>query len=139
VTALRDAETSALDNLPPACVGQPYLEQTLTLLRSVRDHDYDALADLCDDDFGIVDGDPTGAISVIRTRAEWEQWFTGLFATLDVMGAHTDSEVLRYDAARLGRRRRHPAGVASRLTSACTQAPARCSSRAPGGVRDDRP
>jgi hypothetical protein len=89
---------SALEDPPLELEGRPFFGETLTLLRSVRDHDFDTLADLCDDDFGIVDGDATGAISIIRTRAEWEQWFTGLFATLDAMGAYTDSEVTRYDA-----------------------------------------
>ncbi len=89
---------SALDDPPGELAGRPYLTETLTLLRSVRDHDYDTLAELCDDDFGIVDGDPAGAISVIRTRAEWERWFLDLFATLRRMEARTDSEVLRYDA-----------------------------------------
>jgi SnoaL-like domain len=87
-----------LDDPPDTFARQPYFDQTLTLLRSVRDHDFDALAQLCDDDFGIVDGDPAGTISIIRTREEWERWFRELFATLDTMGAHTDSEITRYDA-----------------------------------------
>lgn len=93
-----DRRPSTLDDPPADLAERPYFEQTLTLLRSVRDHDFDTLAELCDDDFGIVDGDPTGAISIIRTRAEWEQWFHGLFATMADMEAHTDSEVVRYDA-----------------------------------------
>lgn len=93
-----DLRSSTLDVPPAEFVGRPYFDQTLTLLRSVRDHDFDTLAALCDDDFGIVDGDPAGTISVIRTREEWERWFTEMFATLSLMGAHTDSEVTRYDA-----------------------------------------
>lgn len=93
-----EADASMLDEPAARFAGRPYFEQTLTLLRAVRDHDFDGLAALCDDDFGIVDGDPTGTISVIRTRAEWESWFHNLFATLDSMGAQTDSEVIRYDA-----------------------------------------
>jgi SnoaL-like domain len=89
---------SPLDDPPAGFAGRPFLTETLTLLRSVRDHDYDTLAALCDDDFGIVDGDPAGVISIIRTREEWERWFLGLFATLRQLGARTDSEVLRYDA-----------------------------------------
>lgn len=93
-----DRRPSGLDDPPASLAERPYFEQTLTLLRSVRDHDFDTLAALCDDDFGIVDGDPTGTISIIRTRDEWEKWFRDLFATLGDMGARTDSEVLRYDA-----------------------------------------
>jgi len=93
-----DARPSTLDDPPAEFADRPYFDQTLTLLRSVRDHDFDALAELCDDNFGIVDGDPAGTISIIRTRAEWEQWFHELFATLSGMGAGTDSEVIRYDA-----------------------------------------
>jgi SnoaL-like domain len=93
-----DTGSSMLDQPPAGLAGRPYFDETLTLLRSVRDHDFDALAALCDDDFGIVDGDPAGVISIIRTREEWEQWFHGLFATLGDMGARTDSEVIAYDA-----------------------------------------
>ncbi len=77
---------------------RPFFDETLTLLRSVRDHDFDRLAELCDDDFGIVDVDPSGASVAIRTRAEWEQWFHQLFAQLDALGADTDSEILDYVA-----------------------------------------
>ena len=31
-------------------------------------------------------------------RTEWEEWFHELFATLDMMGAETDSEILDYHA-----------------------------------------
>lgn len=95
---VQDEQTSPLDRPSTPLTGKPFAQETLTLLRSVRDHNYDALAALCDDDFGIVDGDHTGRISIIRTRAEWEQWFRTLFATLGSMGARTDSEVTRYDA-----------------------------------------
>lgn len=74
----------------------PFFAETVELLRSVRDHDFDSLAKLCDDDFGIVDLDPSGGSVMIRTRAEWENWFHGLFAQLDAIGATTDSEVLDY-------------------------------------------
>lgn len=77
---------------------QPFYDQTLALLHSVRDHDFDTLADLCDDDFGIVDIDVSGAARPIRSRTEWETWFTELFATLDTMHASTDSVVLDYQA-----------------------------------------
>ena len=79
---------------------QPFYDQTVTLLHCVRDHDFATLAALCDDDFGIVDIDVAGTSRTIRTRAEWEAWFTSLFATLEVMNASTDSVVLDYKALR---------------------------------------
>lgn len=89
---------SPLDGPRPDFDGQPFLDQTLALLRSVRDHDFDTLAALCDDDFGIVDVDPSGAAAAIRTRPQWENWFRQLFAQLDAMDAATDSEILGYAA-----------------------------------------
>jgi len=77
---------------------RPLFAETLTLLRCLRDHDFDTLSRLCDDDFGIVDVDPSGAPVAIRTRVEWEAWFRGLFGTLSEMQAETDSEVLDYTA-----------------------------------------
>ena len=77
---------------------KPYFDETVELLRSVRDHDFDTLAERCDDDFGIVDLDPSGGSVMIRTREEWENWFHGLFAQLDTMSADTDSEILDYQA-----------------------------------------
>ena len=76
----------------------PFFAETVELLRSVRDHDFESLAELCDDDFGIVDLDPSGGSVMIRTREEWENWFHGLFAQLDTMSADTDSEILDYQA-----------------------------------------
>ena len=64
---------------------KPFYGLTLELLDSVRDHDYARLAALCDDDFGIVDITTTGGSLVIRDRAGWEEWFTGLFAQLDAL------------------------------------------------------
>lgn len=65
----------------------------------MRDHDFDTLAALCDDDFGIVDIAPDGSGVPIRTRAEWEAWFRdGLFPRLEELGAETDSEVTGYQA-----------------------------------------
>ena len=74
----------------------PFFAETVELLRSVRDHDFDSLAELCDDDFGIVDLDPSGGSVMVRTRAEWEGWFHNLFAQLSAIGASTDSEILDY-------------------------------------------
>jgi len=89
---------STLDSPPIKLQSEPFLADTITLLRSVRDHDFDSLARLCDDDFGIVDVDPSGNPRPIRNRAEWEDWFHGLFGTLTTMGAETDSEILDYHA-----------------------------------------
>jgi ketosteroid isomerase-like protein len=88
-----DQTTSPLDHPPAELAEQPFFTETVTLLRSVRDHDFDTLAALCDDDFGIVDVDPSGAARPIRDRAGWEQWFHELFATLTAMGASTDSRI----------------------------------------------
>jgi ketosteroid isomerase-like protein len=85
--------SSPLDRPPAHLCDQPFFDETLTLLRSVRDHDFDTLAALCDDDFGIVDVEPSGAARLIRDRAGWEHWFHELFATLSAMGARTDSRI----------------------------------------------
>lgn len=89
---------SPLDEPPTRFADTAFFAETVTLLRSVRDHDFDTLAALCDDDFGIVDVDPSGAARPIRDRAEWEQWFHELFATLTAMGATTDSRIDDYRA-----------------------------------------
>lgn len=90
--------SSPLDAPPSRFADVPFYAETLQLLRSVRDHDFDTLAGLCDDDFGIVDVDPSGAAKPIRNRAEWEQWFRELFATLDALEATTDSIIDDYQA-----------------------------------------
>ena len=91
---------SPLEAPPQRFADEPFYAETLTLLRSVRDQDFDTLAALCDDDFGIVDVDPNGGAVPIRSRVEWERWFHQLFATLQQLDATTDSEILRYDAVR---------------------------------------
>lgn len=88
---LDSAQTSSWSN-------SPFFAETVELLRSVRDHDFDSLADLCDDDFGIVDLDQSGGSVMVRTRPEWENWFRRLFTELDAVGAATDSEILDYQA-----------------------------------------
>lgn len=92
------ATTSTLDRPPSRFAKRPFYAETLTLLRSVRDHDFETLAELCDDDFGIVDIDPSGTARPIRDRVGWERWFHELFSTLDAMNADTDSEILDYRA-----------------------------------------
>lgn len=89
---------SPLDRPYPDFESEPFFSETVELLRSVRDHDFDTLAERCDDDFGIVDIAPDGGSVAIRSRAEWEGWFHSLFGQLDAMGAATDSEILAYSA-----------------------------------------
>ncbi len=91
---------SPLDYPPMRFSHRPFYAETLSLLRSVRDHDFESLDWLCDDDFGIVDVDPAGSARVIRSKDEWAQWFRELFATLETLGATTDSEILSYKAVR---------------------------------------
>ncbi len=76
---------------------KPLYDLTVSLLGCVRDHDFTTLAKLCDDDFGIVDITTTGGSLVIRDRAGWEEWFTGLFTQLDAAKASTWSQITGYD------------------------------------------
>lgn len=94
----RLAPASPLERPYPEFDARPFFAETCSLLRCVRDHDFDALAALCDDDFGIVDIDPLGGSVAVRSRGEWEGWFHDLFATLTALDADTDSEILAYDA-----------------------------------------
>lgn len=75
----------------------PLLAQVSALFDCVSAADFDRLARLCDDDFGIVDLDPEGKNVLVRTRAEWEGWFQRLFTTLPALGAHTYTHITRYD------------------------------------------
>lgn len=77
---------------------KPFYQETLTLFESVAKHDFDTLANLCDDDFGIVDLNEEGKNVIIRTRQEWEDWFRTLFTKLDTMKANTWTEVTNYEA-----------------------------------------
>lgn len=77
---------------------KPFFELTERLFRAVSEHNFDELAMLCDDDFGIVDLGPSGESVVIDTRAQWENWFHSLFAKLEEMGAETDTEITDYNA-----------------------------------------
>lgn len=87
---------------PAAHRGKPFYDVTVRLLGCVRDHDLPTLSALCDDDFGIVEITTTGGSLVIRDRAAWEEWFTGLFAQLDTMQARTWSEITGYQAVVAG-------------------------------------
>ncbi len=77
---------------------KPFYRLTETLLNCVRDHNFQDLSQLCDDDFGIIDINETGGTMVARNRKEWESWFTTLFDKLKTMGAETWSEITEYDA-----------------------------------------
>lgn len=77
---------------------KPFYEQTVLLFNYVRDNNFEDLAQLCDDDFGIVDIDTDGGSKMIRNRQEWENWFHELFTKLKAMNARTDTEILTYDA-----------------------------------------
>ncbi|MFN3214868.1 MAG: nuclear transport factor 2 family protein [Acidimicrobiales bacterium] len=89
---------SPLDRPYPEHEDKPFFDLTVELLRGVRDHDFDTLAAICDDDFGIIDIAPDGGNVAIRNRTEWEAWFRNLFAQLAALDATTDSEILAYDA-----------------------------------------
>lgn len=77
---------------------KPLLEPTCQLFEYVATKNFDALAALCDDDFGIVDLDPEGKNVMVRTRAEWESWFKNLFHQLDSLNARTHTRITKYDA-----------------------------------------
>jgi ketosteroid isomerase-like protein len=77
---------------------KPFYQQTLILFDSVSKHDFNTLADLCDDDFGIVDLNTEGNNVIISTREEWENWFHTLFSQLKEMNASTSTEILNYQS-----------------------------------------
>lgn len=87
---------------PPTMEAQPFATETRTLFHCVSTHDFDTLAALCDDDFGIIDLGTEGQSVVIETRQQWEDWFHSLFARLDAMGAHTATEIQKYQALEMG-------------------------------------
>ncbi len=77
---------------------QPFYRETQELFRCVSDHDFDALANLCDDDFGIVDLDEHGKNVIVHDRDGWEEWFLTLFKRLDTMKAETGTNIQKYEA-----------------------------------------
>jgi hypothetical protein len=77
---------------------KPFYKETMTLFEGVSRHDFETLANLCDDDFGIVDLNTEGKNVIISTREEWEDWFHTLFSQLKKMKASTNTEILTYDA-----------------------------------------
>jgi hypothetical protein len=89
--------TAVATQTPVTMAAKPLYDLTVSLLGCVRDHDFTTLARLCDDDFGIVEITTTGGSLVIRDRAGWEDWFTGLFAQLAAAKASTWSEITGYE------------------------------------------
>lgn len=81
---------------------KPFFNLTVEMLNCVRDHNFDRLAAICDDDFGIIDINTEGGSEVIRDRKGWEQWFQGLFQKLMAMEAQTWSEITNYEAFQKG-------------------------------------
>lgn len=77
---------------------KPFFDLTVEILDCVRDHNFNHLAEICDDDFGIIDINTEGGSEIIRTRQEWEDWFRRLFTKLGNMQARTWSEITRYEA-----------------------------------------
>jgi ketosteroid isomerase-like protein len=77
---------------------KPFFHLTKVMLDCVRDHNYEILSRICDDDFGIVDINPKGESEIIRDRKDWESWFKNLFAQLERMEAITWSEITNYEA-----------------------------------------
>jgi hypothetical protein len=73
-----------------------FRKATELLFECVSKHDFDTLANLCDDDFGIIDLDPQGKNVVVHDRSGWENWFRTLFAKLQELQAHTYTYIVDY-------------------------------------------
>ena len=81
-TAPNRPTDSMLDEPLQHFADAPFFAETLTLLRSVRDHDFKTLPALCDDDFGIVDVDVDPA-GTARTFGGWREarWHASVIAS----------------------------------------------------------
>lgn len=88
----------SISDYPERFRKKPFFELTVVLLNSVRDHDFEHLASMCDDDYGIIDINMDGGSEIIRDRATWENWFQRLFSQLDSMNAQTWSEITGYES-----------------------------------------
>ncbi len=86
-----------IDSYPKEWLDKPFFRLSAEMLECVSDHNYERLSKICDDDFGIIDINPEGGSEIIRDRAGWEAWFTGLFAKLQTMQADTWSEITGYE------------------------------------------
>jgi hypothetical protein len=79
---------------------KPFYQESKILFDSVSKHDFQTLANLCDDDFGIVDLNEEGKNIIIRNRQEWEDWFRNLFQKLSHLKAQTWTEITAYDSVK---------------------------------------
>ena len=77
---------------------KPFFDLTEEMLGCVSDHNFHRLAEICDDDFGIIDINTEGGSEIIRDRQGWENWFKTLFSKLEKMNASTWSEITNYEA-----------------------------------------
>jgi hypothetical protein len=96
--------TQTLKNEPvyPAHFHQkPFFDLTVEMLDCVSKHNFERLAEICDDDYGIIDIDVDGGSKVIRDRKGWEDWFQGLFPKLNAMHAQTWSEITHYESVKM--------------------------------------
>lgn len=101
LTAVRPASTTDGAGARAGTVAmqlKPFYALTVEMLGCVAHHEYARLAEICDDDFGIVDITVNGGSLIIRDRAGWEEWFVGLFAQLDSLSARTWSDITGYEA-----------------------------------------
>lgn len=99
VTNIQTAE-SLLEETAWRFAGEPFLGETVKLLAAVSERDLDALLGMGDEDFSIIDVDPTGESPRSRVQPEWEPWFRRFFVLLDALQAKTHSEITAYRAIR---------------------------------------
>ncbi len=85
---------------PEEFTSKAFFNLTVEMLDCVRDHNFDRLSEICDDDFGIIDINTEGGSEVIRDRDGWENWFRTLFSKLKAMNARTWSEITNYESVR---------------------------------------
>lgn len=69
---------------------------TVEMLDCVSRHDFNRLAEICDDDFGIIDINPEGGSEIIRNRVK------GIFSELEKRKTETCSEITNYEAIESG-------------------------------------
>jgi ketosteroid isomerase-like protein len=79
-----------------------FFDLTFEMFDCVADQRYDRLAEICDDDFGIIDINPEGGSEIIRDREGWEGWFKGLFSRIKEMNATTWSEITHFETMVMG-------------------------------------
>lgn len=89
-------------NYPKEWLEKPLFNLTAEMFECVKDHNFDRLSEICDDDFGIIDINPEGGSEIMRDREGWENWFKGLFKNLSILGATTWSEITHYEESVTG-------------------------------------